>query len=253
MSTKKEIKEPRITKFDYIKRFLSTLVQSVYPDSYRRFSEKRVMEGLGYFIVVLCISLLITLIIFGLKISEIRQDLSGEMEKVEKVEFSFNITEDINFKGLRVAEEGNLSDEKLLITRDGMQRESWLCIISSLCLGDPVTKDFKDSDVLTESLLNFMRISFYFLLPLGAFLYTLYNGFMALILVALVSFFGKLLTRKLKISTRQIFLIAIYASTILVLARPFSLVAPLYNLPLVLFFFLCLVGILLVGERKHKY
>ena len=246
-------KDPKISKKEYIIRFLKTVVTSIYPDSYKRFSERKILEGISYFFMVLGLSFIIALAVMGFKLFDIGQELEEELNKVNEFEIEFELSDDINFGFLRIAEEGNLTDEKILITKESITDRGILCILTPICFGEPKTSKFDDFDSYKDNITNFFNIMMIVLLPAITIVYTFLNGAAALVLCLLFTLIAKFFTKKLRISRRQIFLIAIYACTPLLILIPFSLIFKLYYLPLVLFFAFSIIGVLLVGEKKHRY
>ncbi|MFW6013556.1 MAG: DUF1189 family protein [Nanoarchaeota archaeon] len=253
MSEKIKPKEPNISKKESILRFLKNLVLCIYPDNYQKFSQRRVKEGLGYFFTVLGISFIISLFAVGFKMAELGNDVEEELTKIKNLDFNFELEDDIQLKKIRIAQEGNFTNESILITQETINYKHWTCSLTPFCFGEDKKVELDDFESYGENLLSIFNILLVIIfIPLVLF-YTIYNGLLALLLILIIGLIGKLITRNLKISTRQMFLIGIYASTIPLLLWPVALHLNLYKAPLILFILLSFIAFFIVGEKKHRY
>lgn len=246
-------KEAKVGKKDIFFRFLKTLVLCIYPDSYQKFSQRRVSEGLVYFLAVLGISLLISFVAMGMKLNDIGNEVEKELTKMKNFSAEFELEEDIKLKGLRISQEGNLTNESILITKENIIHKHWSCIFTPLCLGEETKINLEDFESYSKSIVGIFNALLIALFVPIVVLYTIYNGLLALLLILIVGLVGKLITRNLKISSRQIFLVGIYASTVPLLLWPITLQVNFHKAPLILFLILSLVGFFIVGEKKHRY
>lgn len=253
MGEKNKSKEPNINKKENFLRFLKTFALCIYPDAYKKFSERKIREGLTYFFAVLGISFIISLFAIGIVLNDLGSNIEEEKEKLENLTVEFELEEDIKFKDFRIAEEGNFTNESILITKEAIYYEHWSCLFMPFCFDEKEKIELEDFDSYSESLVSILKFVFIALFIPVVLFYTIYNGLLALLLILIVGLIGKLITRNLKISSGQIFLVGVYASTIPLILWPLTLHLNLHYIPIFAFLLFSILGFFIVGERKHRY
>lgn len=261
-----KLKDDKVNLKDRIKLFLKTFALSIYPDAYNRFSQKRYSQGLLYFLYVLLISMTIFSVMFLVSLPGFLSTFDSEFSKFEdlSLNMSMKLSEDIVlFDGkIKVSEHGNYTDESLMITQDYIYTKKTHCnLVPPLCLfGEKhktrSTAEFYDleneSGAIKTSFIAFLSLAFPFLLIL----YLIVVGVKVLGLVLLLAILLLILTKflKFKIQFQQVFLIVLYSSTFYLIAYPINtLVYGLYSVHLIVPVLLSLLGVFLVGEKKHRF
>lgn len=261
-----EAKEPTVTLRDRFKRFAKTFGLSIYPDAYNRFSQKRYSQGLTYFLYVLLMSMIIFMVAFFVMLPSYLDKFDNEFSKFDDLSLnvSMKLSNDVElFDGkIRVSESGNYSGESFLITQDSIYTKKTHCnLVPLLCIfGEDYkvksTSELyeleKQSSAIKASFIAFLSLAF----PLVLILYLVIVGFETLFAVSIGALLIFMLTKtlKIKLSIQQSFLIVLYSSTIYLIAYPINaLIYGLYYLHLIIPLVLSLLGMFLVGERKHRF
>jgi hypothetical protein len=249
------------------KHFIKEVALSIYPDAYQKFSQKNISYGIKYYIYLLIFSAALLLFIFLYNAGTYSREFDLEANKFEK----FNVAGEINLKEpvylfnkqIVIANNMNYTDEDLLITQKSVIRKPISCIIfKPVCwFSDKyISKNIKEYSDLTsyrEDFKIFVKVIFIIMLPGIILMYLMYITIKAMALIMLFSFLGLIIIRiftSLRISLKQLFLLGIYASTIMLISEPFNLlIHTLYYIPVLIFTFLFIIGINLVGERKKHF
>jgi hypothetical protein len=249
------------------KRFIKEIFLSVYPDAYLRFSQKAFSHGIRYFFYALFLSAALLMFLFVYNAGNYSKNFGLEVDKFEKL----NVIGEVDLKEpfylfdkrIVIANSLNYSGQDLLITKESVLRKPVSCIVfPPVCWFSEkyISKNIKEySDITSykDDFKTFVMVIFVLMLPGIVIMYLIYIAAKTIVLIILFSLVGLLILRiftSLKISLKQLFLIGIYASTVLLLSEPFNLVVhTLYYIPILVFALLFIIGINLVADRKKHF
>ncbi|MGM5482785.1 MAG: DUF1189 family protein [Nanobdellota archaeon] len=269
MSKKKDEPEQEPVTLTYKKRiylFFKTLIFSLYPFYYHKFSQKRFSEGFAY---IGCLLLLITIftgILLCIKIPQTMNTIASEMDKFEKLEISadMELKKDITLAGskLRISEDATYSNETVLLTKENINFKKPSCImLEPLCWFGNSTKKLKTSELSNileykekiKKGLKSLAIAVYpALLIFIVIVISLKTILVLILLFLLIRLLKKML--KMRLSNRQSTLISIYATTIFIVAEPVNtLLLNLYYIHLIVALVMAALGVALVGQKKHRF
>lgn len=266
MSEKVEPKDPHVPLKKRILDFFKTLILSIYPDSYSRFSEKRLMQGMHYFLSVALLTLILTGILLAFTLPSAVNHVTGELQKFDNftVNVNMELNQDITLadQTIRIAEKADYQGEKLLITKENITMQKPSCFVfSPICW-------FSDEKInlKTENLSNTLEFEEEINNAIKSFAIVLFPALMlglsifvvlkSLILMLFLFILSSIIAKsaKLRLERRQKILICIYAVTIYMIGEPFSiLVGGFYMAHLIVAIVLAAIGVALVGDKKHRY
>ncbi len=256
----------KIKKESRVLAFLKTVLQSFYPDSYQKLSEKSLRQGMVYFLQIVMLSLAILVVLIIANIASFQLAVNNELAKVDSLNItgSVNLSEPILFEkqGIVIANDMNYTDENLLITNSEIIRKPFLCtLLKPACLftGEPVRKNISDFSSLGQDkaqIGSIFKIILLLMAPSLLFIYFVYFFLKTVMIILLLSVIGAIAARVLNYNLpfKKALLIAIFSSTIMVLAEPFNLVMwNLFYIHVILFLLLFIINISLVSERRHDF
>lgn len=247
--------------------FLRTMVMSFWPDSYTRFSQRRLMQGISYFFALLVFALLFFCILSLARLPGLLEGLSSQTHKFEALELDvdMNLTEDISLLGgeVTISEHGNYSGQTLLMTKDAIYLKDLKCIsFPALCYVGGDRSGMKETSQLKD-VLDYEDWFMRFLLLLLIIAIPFFVIFSAIVLMLKALFFMALAyvlclaAAKVfgyKISLLKILLVVIYASTIYIVLSPIDkIIYPLFFAHIAAFFLYSLIGLFIAGDRRHRF
>jgi hypothetical protein len=249
------------------KHFLKETALSLYPDAYNRFSQRNLSYGVKYFCYALILSAAVLLFLFLYNFGTYSKEFDLQVDKFEKLNVvgEFDLKEPVQLINNRIviANSMNYTNEDLLITQKSVTRKPVYCIVfEPVCWFSEryISKNVKEYSDITSYKDDFktsVKIIFVLMLPGMILMYLLYIAIKAMALIILFSFISLIIIRiftSFRISLKQLFLIGIYASTVMLISEPFNLlVHTLYYIPIIAFAFLFIIGINLVAEKKKHF
>jgi len=161
-----------------------------------------------------------------------------------------------------IANDMNYTNENLLITNKEIVRKPFLCtLLKPACLfqGEEIRQDIDELTKLGEDKEQISRIFLIILLlmlPSLLFIYFVYFIVKSAIIVLLLTIIAFMIIKATKhqLTFKKILLIAIFSSTVMILAEPFNLILwNLFYIHIIGFLLLFIVNVSLLSEKRHRY
>jgi len=241
--------------------FLKTIFRSFNPDSYNKLSQRSIAAGIGYLANLVLLSVMILALIVSFNMAAFQHSIKDELTKLDSLDISFNLKEPIQFSKQKITltNEGNYTNENLLITESELIRKPTACLLfkpTCLFVKEPVRTNYSNLPEHKENVSSFVFFVLLLMIPGLLLVYLLYFLIKTLIIILVLSYTVKIITHfvKFRIKLRKIMLIAMYSSTVFIILEPINLVVwNLYYMHVLLYIIFFAIGIVLVGENKHRY
>jgi len=246
---------------DRLHEFLKTILKAFYPDSYHELSHRKISEGFSYLANLVVLSVLILALLVSFNVATFQKNIELELTKLDSLEINFNLKQPIVFEdqNIVVTNEGNYTNENFLITNSEVIRKPTICaILRPACLikHKPVRTNFSSLPENSKDVSNFFFLMLLLMLPGLLLVYLIYFLIKSIVMIIIMAYAAKFVTStvKFRISFKRILMTAIYASTIFILLEPINLVIwNLYYIHILLSVVMFIIGVMLIGENKHRY
>jgi uncharacterized membrane protein YhaH (DUF805 family) len=245
--------------------FLKTIVYSLNPGKYPILAQRTWRQALAYMLTIVFFLVFILFIVSIVKYAQVQYGLDSELDKFENltVDVDYSLKAPIQYGHFLIVDnERNYTGEDILITQDGITSRSLLCLLlSPACIldKDPVLRkasDLKDVLRYRDTLRAYAALFLVLMLPGLLMLFLIFYTLKFSLIVTVAACIAFIVTRlaRFQISAKQIFLAAIYASTVLVLLEILTYyMMRFYLVPMVAYIVMYTVCIMLIGEREHAY
>jgi hypothetical protein len=232
------------------KKFFYAIFKSLNPESYNELKEERVSFAIKYFFFAIMLSVIIMFILFIPSITVFPKTIDQASQNFERLDINFSFEPKQSFilsqdPLIRVSTtSANLTNERVLITPDAAYYKQFYYFGN--IVSKPLNKDLSIQN--PSKFRQQMTGVLFFILPSLFFWSTIFFAIYFIVIIActflLALIFQFIINRKY-IPVQNLFKMAIYASTILILVQVILL--PFYRLfiiPLVAYWLLFVIAIL---------
>ncbi|MFP4402796.1 MAG: hypothetical protein ACOC3X_00015 [Nanoarchaeota archaeon] len=268
MRKKEEIKlkDEKVPFLKSVLIFIKIFFLSLYPDNYHKFTDKRIKDIAKYFFSLILLIFLLINILLIVKSFLFINSLDDRLNYFNNlsIDINMNLTEDIYLlnDNVKITQQGNYSGEFMFISNEKIAFKKKEClIIPALCIFNNKHKEIKTNelkDILNfkdeiNSLIIFLTIVF---IPIISIFITFFILIKVILLILLIFILIKILSllTKFKITNKKLLFIVIYASTMYLIIEPFNLlIINTYYIHLGLFIIYTIIGLFLIGEKRHRF
>jgi hypothetical protein len=246
--------------------FIKTLVHSFYPNKYPALTSRQLKQAFDYLFTIVFFCVFIIFVFSIYQFAQFQYNIDNEMAKFTKLDakVDFELKEPIVFgkNDIVIDNERNYTDETLLITQEGISTKSLMCILMKpACIFENEPKhisseELSDVSGYTDSLKNYSFLFFVLLLPGLLLLFLAYYLIKFLLIITAAALLAFIVTRlaRYEIGIKQIYLCAIYSSTVMVLLEILNLYFMyFYLIPVIAYIILFTICIMVIGEREKAY
>lgn len=241
--------------------YFKDLLYSFNPDKYHELTNRTYWQGTKYFIKTIILSSLILGLILGSQLITFKGSLDTELEKLNSLELKGNLTKPISIDKYKIlfANEANYTNQNVLITDKEFIRKPTLCaLLKPTCffVGEPIKTEYSNLHAHRKELSRFLFILSILLFPGIMLIFILFffikSGIIIILLSSLAYFIIKAMNYQLRY--KRVMLAAVFSSTALIIAEPINILLwNLYYVHVIFSFFLFMVCLLLLCEKKHRY
>ncbi len=267
MDQKKHMKkEPDSRPMEKIMQFLKTLAGSLVPKRYKRFSEKRLSQGLSYFFHTMTFTLLIIMIILSIQVPKLISDIETEYDNIDRLDIDVNLSlsKDITIAGdkIRITEHGNYSGEQVFVSEEKTILKPMLCIFfRPACMlqqksYEKRTEQYGDLIKQKNNVMKIISALIFLSLPTLILLYLLFIGIKTFMICFVTAIVLAILKHALKRKGEflELFLISLYAGSVILITEPINLLFhPLNYLNYLAFTVLSITGFFIVTKSRRHF
>jgi len=251
---------------------LLTFVRSLHPDSYPGFVSRPLLSCLGYFFLLVFLSLAVTTVVFCVRVPAYKNMLEGEFGKFDRFMVSANVSqrEPVVFGTHHPviidmdSNQTSLSYETAVITNDSLIMRPLSCLISpAACLFSKEksvvksTSDFADVTAYAKPVLTTLAVLMFVLLPFLFVVLFVWYSLVFLLWFGLLTGLGSILAFAAKRTLHPLVLFrsALYASSVLVVSTiaNLSLGLQMYYIPLAITLVYFVIAVLLTTDKKITF
>lgn len=241
--------------------FFKTIMQSLIPPAYKDLSQERVPDAMRYLFKLVGLSAIILALIIIVNLATFESHIESEINKINDLRILPDLSEPIIFdqQDIVICNEGNYSGENLLVTEKEIIRKPTFCaMLKPACLfqREPIRTNYSDLSKHKEDIGQFIFLMLLLMLPGIVIVYLLYFLLKTFLIILILTMIANLIARsaKFRITSMQIFNCAVFAATPMILLEPVNLmIIDLWYLHVAGFITLFILGIIMVGEKRHRY
>jgi hypothetical protein len=248
----------------HVHGFIKTIYHSLNPGRYPSLVSRSWKQALDYLLTLVFFLVFILFLVSIYRFAHFQAGFDNEISKFERfvVDVDYELSEPIEIGGFAMANRRNRTEERVLVTQDGITSYSLICLLLEPACIFETEPGMKTSEELSDALsyssdvkaaIGFLLV---LLLPGLLMFFLVFYALKFLVIVFLASAIAFVVTRlaRFEISPKQICLAAVYSSTVMVILEVVNLVTSgFFWIPVIAFMVMYTVTVMTVGEREHAY
>jgi hypothetical protein len=244
--------------------FIKTIVHTLSPNKYDNLVTRTWRQAFDYLFSITFFLVFILFLLSIYKLAGFQSQFGEVIGKFDKLEMDvdFELAEPIQFGRFVMDNERNYSDEKVLITQDGIVSKSIPCLLlDPVCVFED-RPELKDSESLKDirgygnELGSTLALMLVLMLPGLLLFFLLYYTLKYLIVITLAFCIAFIVTRiaRYEISPKQLYLAGLYSATVMILLEIISFYfMAFFWVPVLAYLIMYTVSIMMVGDREHVF